>query len=89
MAAHLKGTAHEWTRQEAREASLKGRRQSQTSGDGYLAQPLRTAQATVVQLDAERPSPWLESLKKNLDELFASQKRVARDADASMDDVAV
>src|SRR5437868_3288707 len=56
VAAHLKGTAHEWTRQEAREASLKGRRQSRPTGDGSPAQPVRTSPTSVVQLDTERPS---------------------------------
>ena len=72
VAAHQKGTAHKWTRQEAREASLKGRRAPRRNPGG-------TNQARVPQpisLDAQPPSPWLESLRKNLEDLFASQKRV-------------
>jgi hypothetical protein len=71
VAAHLKGTAHKWTRQEAREASLKGRRQPR--------QPRRTPtpQPSPFNLDAQPPSPWLDSLRKNLEDLFKSQRRAS------------
>jgi hypothetical protein len=76
VAAHLKGTAHKWTRQEAREASLKGRRQPRTNpGASAAARPVHALQP--INLDAQPPSPWLESLRKNLEDLFASQKRAA------------
>jgi hypothetical protein len=76
VAAHLKGTAHKWTRQEAREASLKGRRRPRANQGGHTA----TRQANVplptgISLDSQPPSPWLESLRKNLEDLFASQKK--------------
>jgi len=74
VAAHLKGTAHRWTRQEAREASLKGRRQSGANG---TARQAHTPEPAVISLDTQPVSPWLESLRKNLEDLFASQKRVA------------
>jgi uncharacterized protein len=78
VAAHLKGTAHKWTRQEAREASLKGRRRPHGGRNGSAAARQSGApQPSTVSLDAEPPSPWLESLRKNLEDLFASQKRVA------------
>jgi hypothetical protein len=80
VAAHLKGTAHKWTKQEAREASLKGRRHPRATRSGHTA----VRQADVpppsgLNLDAQPPSPWLESLRKNLEDLFASQKRAAVD----------
>jgi hypothetical protein len=76
VAAHLKGTAHKWTRQEAREASLKGRRQprgnqSRPTGD----RPAYAQLPSSFSLDAQPPSPWLESLRKNLEDLFKSQRR--------------
>jgi uncharacterized protein len=74
VAAHLKGTAHRWTRQEAREASLKGRRRPRLNPNRATAPPSST-----LSLDAQPASPWLESLKKNLEDLFASQKRAALD----------
>lgn len=78
VAAHLKGTAHKWTRQEAREASLKGRRQPRRHPMGPAgARQLHAPQPSSFSLDAEPPSPWLESLRKNLEDLFASQKRAA------------
>jgi hypothetical protein len=78
VAAHLKGTAHKWTRQEAREASLKGRRQPRRNpGVPGGAPPVHTSQP--VSLDAQPSSPWLESLRKNLEDLFASQKRAVSD----------
>jgi hypothetical protein len=73
VAAHLKGTAHKWTRQEAREASLKGRQQPRRNPAGSRQAHLPLP----VSLDAEPSSPWLESLRKNLEDLFASQKRAA------------
>jgi len=75
IAAHLKGTAHEWTRQEAREASLKGRRNPRADRDDRPAAPARPVSVTTVPADPQ--SPWLESLRKNLEDLFATQKRVA------------
>jgi hypothetical protein len=68
VAAHRKGTAHKWTRQEAREASLKGRRQPRRNP---------APQPSSFNLDGQPPSPWLESLRKNLEDLFNSQRRVA------------
>src|SRR5512138_2443684 len=73
IAAHLKGTAHEWTRQEAREASLKGRRRPRLN----VPRPTNPARPAYVRPDAEAQAPWLESLRKNLEELFDTQKRVA------------
>jgi hypothetical protein len=76
VAAHLKGTAHKWTRQEAREASLKGRQQPRRTPSGPAgARPGHAARPSSFSLDAQPPSPWLESLRKNLEDLFASQKR--------------
>jgi len=80
VAAHVKGTAHEWTQQEAREASLKGRRQPRARDDdhrGYRGQRPNAPMPAYVVPDAEPQSPWLESLRKNLEDLFATQKRVA------------
>jgi hypothetical protein len=79
VAAHLKGTAHKWTRQEAREASLKGRRHPRRDpiGPAGARQQPHVPQPSPFSFDAELPSPWLESLRKNLDDLFASQKRAA------------
>lgn len=74
IAAHLKGTAHEWTRQEAREASLKGRRQPRTNGAG---QRPTSEPGAYIMPDPGPQSPWLESLRKNLEDLFATQRRVA------------
>jgi len=71
VAAHRKGTAHKWTRQEAREASLKGRRQPRQARRNPALQPLSFS----LSLDAQPPSPWLESLRRNLEDLFKSQKR--------------
>jgi len=76
VAAHLKGTAHKWTRQEAREASLKGRRRPRTNNGGpTVGRQVNVPQLSGISLDAQPPSPWLESLRKNLEDLFASQKR--------------
>jgi uncharacterized protein len=76
VAAHRKGTAHRWTRQEAREASLKGRRQSRVNGNGAIpARQAHVPEPSAFSLDAQPPSLWLESLRKNLEDLFASQKR--------------
>ena len=78
VAAHLKGTAHRWTRQEAREASLKGHRRPRVNDSGPVAvRPVAAQPIQSISLDAQPPSPWLESLRKNLEDLFASQKRVA------------
>jgi hypothetical protein len=80
VAAHLKGTAHRWTRQEAREASLKGRRRPRLNPSGPNgARQANASQASALSLDAQPSSPWLESLRKNLEDLFASQKRAALD----------
>jgi hypothetical protein len=80
VAAHLKGTAHKWTRQEAREASLKGRQQPRRKPiEPAGARQAITPPAYSFSLDAQPPSPWLESLRKNLEDLFASQKRAALD----------
>jgi hypothetical protein len=68
VAAHLKGTAHKWTRQEAREASLKGRQQPRRNP---------VPKPSSFSLDAQPPSPWLDSLRRNLEDLFKSQKRAA------------
>jgi hypothetical protein len=68
VAAHLKGTAHKWTRQEAREASLKGRQQPRRNP---------APQPSSFDLDGQPPSPWLDSLRKNLEDLFKSQRRAA------------
>jgi hypothetical protein len=76
VAAHLKGTAHKWTRQEAREASLKGRRRPRASQNPQAGTRQTNAPAGI-DLDAQPSSPWLESLRKNLEDLFASQKRAA------------
>jgi hypothetical protein len=79
VAAHLKGTAHKWTRQEAREASLKGRRHPRANHSGQaVARQANVPSAPVLSLDAQPSSPWLESLRKNLEDLFASQKRAAQ-----------
>jgi hypothetical protein len=76
VAAHLKGTAHKWTRQEAREASLKGRRRPRLNLNGpTVGRQANTPQLSTLNLDAQPASPWLESLRKNLEDLFASQKR--------------
>jgi hypothetical protein len=78
IAAHLKGTAHKWTRQEAREASLKGRQRPRSGPSGPAG--ARQGHALVpssYNLDAHPSSSWLESLRKNLEDLFASQKRAA------------
>jgi len=78
VAAHVKGTAHKWTRQEAREASLKGRQRPRTNAKGPAgARQAHASQLSSFSLDAEPSSPWLESLRKNLEDLFASQKRAA------------
>jgi len=84
IAAHVKGTAHEWTQQEAREASLKGRRQPRERDDDHSRghRPNAPMPAYVVP-DVEPQSPWLESLRKNLEDLFATQKRVATGGPAS------
>jgi len=80
VAAHLKGTAHKWTRQEAREASLKGRRRPRLNPNGpNAARQVNAPQPSTLSLDAQPASPWLESLRKNLEDLFASQKRAALD----------
>jgi len=81
VAAHLKGTAHRWTRQEAREASLKGRRRPRLNPNGTTsaARQANAPQASALSLDTQPASPWLESLRKNLEDLFASQKRAALD----------
>ena len=79
VAAHLKGTAHKWTRQEAREASLKGRRRPRANQTGQtVARQVNVPPAPGLNLDAQPPSPWLESLRKNLEDLFASQKRAGQ-----------
>jgi len=79
VAAHLKGTAHKWTRQEAREASLKGRRHPRTNQSGQtVARQGNVLPAEELSLDGQPSSPWLESLRKNLEDLFASQKRAGR-----------
>ena len=76
VAAHQKGTAHKWTRQEAREASLKGRRRPRTNSGGQtVGRQVNVPHLSRISLDAQPPSPWLESLRKNLEDLFASQKR--------------
>jgi hypothetical protein len=78
VAAHLKGTAHKWTRQEAREASLKGRRRPRAKQNGQaVAHQANVPLAPGLSLDTQPSSPWLESLRKNLEDLFASQKRAA------------
>src|SRR5262245_6457845 len=77
VAAHLKGTAHRWTRQEAREASLKGRRHPRPKATIQAPVHQAALPSPSISLDAQPPSPWLESLRKNLEDLFASQKRVA------------
>jgi hypothetical protein len=77
VAAHLKGTAHKWTPDEARQASLKGRRQSALNDSRRRSERAPEPRVSPMNLDAERPSPWLESLRKNLEDLFASQKRAA------------
>ena len=95
VAAHLKGTAHKWTRQEAREAGLKSRRRfrtnqvTQSSYTGPVAVPqARPPLPLPVSLDSQPPSPWLESLRKNLEDLFASQKRIALETtESSSDDI--
>jgi hypothetical protein len=83
VAAHLKGTAHKWTRQEAREAGLKSRRRlrtNHTNQNGLVAVPqARPPLPLPVSLDTQPPSPWLESLRKNLEDLFASQKRATHE----------
>jgi hypothetical protein len=81
VAAHLKGTAHKWTRQEAREASLKGRRRPRlnSSESTSAARQANPQQPSTISLDAQPASPWLDSLRKNLEDLFASQKRAALD----------
>ena len=88
IAAHVKGTAHEWTRQEAREASLKGRRHPRANGTDRPAAPATPAYAP---LDPQPASPWLESLRKNLEDLFATQRRVTTEAsgDGSVDHLAL
>jgi hypothetical protein len=73
VAAHRKGTAHKWTRQEAREASLKGRRQPRQPRRNPTLQPSPFS----LSFDAQPPSPWLESLRRNLEDLFKSQRRAA------------
>src|SRR6476646_9214851 len=71
VAAHLKGTAHKWTQQEAREASLKGRRQPRRNPGGPTgARPPYASLPSSFSLDTQPPSPWLESLRKNLEDLF-------------------
>jgi hypothetical protein len=78
VAAHRKGTAHKWTQQEAREASLKGRQQPRrTRGGPAGARQGQAPQLLSFSLDAQPPSAWLESLRKNLEDLFASQQRAA------------
>ena len=79
VAAHLKGTAHKWTRQEAREASLKGRRRPRLNAASTVARHASSPQPSTFSLDTQPASPWLESLRKNLEDLFASQKRAALD----------
>ena len=75
----MKGTAHKWTRQEAREASLKGRRRPRANQAGQtVARPGNVPPAPGLSLDSQPPSPWLESLRKNLEDLFASQKRAGK-----------
>jgi uncharacterized protein len=83
VAAHLKGTAHKWTRQEAREASLKGRRQPRRNPGGSAADARQAHVLQPVSLDAQPPSPWLESLRKNLEDLFMSQKRAASETSSA------
>jgi hypothetical protein len=79
VAAHLKGTAHKWTRQEAREASLKGRRRPRANQTGpTVARHGNVPPAPELSLDSQPASPWLESLRKNLEDLFASQKRATQ-----------
>ena len=79
VAAHLKGTAHKWTTQEAREASLKGRRHPRATQSGQTAvRQVTVPPAPELSLDSRPKSPWLESLRKNLEDLFASQKRAAQ-----------
>jgi hypothetical protein len=81
VAAHLKGTAHKWTRQEAREAGLKSRRRLRSNEPVPVPQG-RPPLPLPVSLDMQPPSPWLESLKKNLEDLFASQKRATLETPA-------
>ena len=88
VAAHLKGTAHKWTRQEAREASLKGRRRPRLHLNGpTVGRQANASQLSTLSLDAQPASPWLESLRKNLEDLFASQKRAALDMDPASREV--
>ena len=75
--------------QEAREASLKGRRQPRANGDGQQRPPADTVRPSYIVPDPGPQSPWLESLRKNLEELFATQRRVATETSPSVDHLAL
>ena len=79
VAAHVKGTAHEWTHEEAREASLKGRRRHARNFSGAEEIPVEKPGPRLGSSpdDEERPSPWSQALKKSLDDVFESQERAA------------
>jgi hypothetical protein len=85
VAAHLKGTAHEWTHQEAREASLKGRQRHARnfSGAEEIAVEEPRSQLVSDPDDDERPSPWSQALKKSLEDVFESQERATVESTAT------
>ena len=67
-AAHQKGTAHEWTSEEAREAGRKGgmashRRKMESSSDSGEAMPSGAARSRRATTTARsrRPSRWAAS----------------------------